>query len=227
MPSKIYKEKLSMVTPGKLYTLEEAVKLVQTMPKAKFDESLDLSFKLGIDPRKSDQAVRGAITLPHGSGKKVRCVVICDPDKAAAAKAEGAETVGFEDVIEQISKGWLDFDVMIATPAAMNKIRPLGKVLGPRGLMPNPKTGTVTDDVAQAVKEAKLGRVEYRSDKTGCIQVPTGKVSFTAGNLVDNCRAVIGAVKGAKPDSVKGDYLVTCTVSSTMGPGVKVDLKAL
>lgn len=227
MPSKSYKEKLSLIETGKLYSLEEAISLIQKMPKAKFDETLDIAFRLGIDPRKSDQAIRGAITLPHGTGKSVRCVVICDPSQADEAKAAGADAVGFEDMIEQIAKGWMDFDVMIATPAAMTKVRPLGKVLGPRGLMPNPKTGTVTDDVASAVKEAKKGRVEYRSDKTGCVQVPTGKVSFNETNLVENCQAIITAVKGAKPDTCKGDYLLSCTLSATMGPGVKVDLKAI
>ncbi len=227
MPSKLYKQKLSMVDRTQVYSLADAIKLVKEMPKAKFDETVEIAFKLGIDPKKSDQAVRGAVTLPNGTGKSVTVLVIADGDQAEAAKAAGADYVGFEDLISKIKGGWAEFDVMIATPAAMQKVRPLGRVLGPRGLMPNPKTGTVTEDVAVAVQEAKKGRVEYRADKTACVHVPTGKVSFEVEKLVENCRALIGKLIEAQPAGLKNAYIGSCTVSSTMGPGVKVDLKDL
>ncbi len=227
MPSKLYKSKLAMVDRSKCYTLEEAVKLVKEMPNAKFDETVEIAFKLGTDPKKSDQNVRGAVTLPNGTGRDVRVVVIAEGDSASAAEAAGAEFVGYEDLINKIKGGWSDFDIMIATPASMQKVRPLGRVLGPRGLMPNPKTGTVTDNVAEAVAEAKKGRVEYRADRTACVHVPTGKVSFTAEALVENSRALITALKGAQPAGIKGHYICSCTLSSTMGPGVKIDLKDL
>ncbi len=227
MPSKLYKEKLGMVDRTKFYSLDEAIELIKKMPKAKFDETVEIAFKLGVDPKKSDQGVRGAVTLPHGTGKSVNVLVIADGDQAEAAKSAGADHVGFEELITKIKGGWTDFDVMIATPAAMQKVRPLGRVLGPRGLMPNPKTGTVTDNVAEAVQEAKKGRVEYRTDRTACVHVPAGKVSFDGANLVDNCRAVVAALDGAQPDGLKKSYYLSCTVSSTMGPGVKVDLKDL
>ncbi|MGL4853685.1 MAG: 50S ribosomal protein L1 [Lentisphaeria bacterium] len=226
MSSKLYNEKLSMVDRTKFYSLEEAINLVKQMPKAKFDETLEIAFKLGIDPRKSDQAVRGAVTLPHGTGKSVSILVIADGAQAEAAKAAGADFVGYEELINKIASGWTDFDVMIATPAAMQKVRPLGRVLGPRGLMPNPKTGTVTDDVAVAVEEAKKGRVEFRNDRTACVHVPAGKVSFASASLIDNCKTVISSLTAAQP-SMKGHFYLSCTVSSTMGPGVKVDLKDL
>jgi len=227
MPSKLYKEKMGMVDRTKFYTLEDAIALIKEMPKAKFDETVEIAFKLGIDPKKSDQGVRGAVTLPNGTGKSVNVLVIADGEQAEAATAAGADYVGYEDLINKIKGGWADFDVMIATPAAMQKVRPLGRVLGPRGLMPNPKTGTVTDNVAEAVNEAKKGRVEYRADRTACVHVPAGKVSFDASALVENCRTVITALDGAQPDGLKKAYYLSCTVSSTMGPGVKIDLKDL
>ena len=227
MPSKLYKSKVAMVDRAKCYTLEDAINLVRTMPKAKFDETVEIAFKLGTDPKKSDQNVRGAVTLPNGTGRDVRVVVIAEGESASQAEAAGADAVGYEELINKIKGGWAEFDVMIATPASMQKVRPLGRVLGPRGLMPNPKTGTVTDNVAEAVEEAKKGRVEYRADRTSCVHVPTGKVSFTADALVENCRALVTALKGAQPAGIKGHYICSCTLSSTMGPGVKVDLKDL
>lgn len=227
MTSKLYKAKIGMVDRTKFYSLEDAIALIKEMPKAKFDETVEVAFKLGIDPKKSDQGVRGAVTLPNGTGKSVNVLVIADGEQAEAAKAAGAEHVGYEDLINKIKGGWADFDVMIATPAAMQKVRPLGRVLGPRGLMPNPKTGTVTDNVAGAVQEAKKGRVEYRADKTACVHVPAGKVSFDAAALVENCRTLIAALSGAQPDGLKKPYYQSCTVTSTMGPGVKIDLKDL
>ena len=227
MPSKLYKEKLGMVDRTKFYSLDAAIELIKKMPKAKFDETIEVAFKLGIDPKKSDQGVRGAVTLPNGTGKAVSVLVIADGEQADAAKAAGADYVGFDDLIAKVKGGWTDFDVMIATPAAMQKVRPLGRVLGPRGLMPNPKTGTVTDDVAGAVQEAKKGRVEYRADKTACVHVPTGKVSFDSAKLVENCRTIVTALDGAQPSGLKQSYYLSCTLSSTMGPGVKVDLKDL
>jgi large subunit ribosomal protein L1 len=227
MPSKLYKSKVAMVDRSKFYTLDDAIKLVKEMPKAKFDETVEIAFKLGTDPKKSDQNVRGAVTLPNGTGREVRVVVIAEGDGASQAEAAGADAVGYEELINKIKGGWAEFDVMIATPASMQKVRPLGRVLGPRGLMPNPKTGTVTDNVADAVAEAKKGRVEYRADRTSCVHVPTGKVSFTSEALVENCRALVSALKGAQPAGLKGNFICSCTVSSTMGPGVKVDLKDL
>jgi large subunit ribosomal protein L1 len=195
------------------------------MSHVKFDETVELAFKLGIDPKQSDQNVRGALPLPKGTGKKVVVAVIAAGENAEAAKSAGAEHVGFEDLIEKIKGGWTDFDTLIATPDTMPKVRPLGRVLGPRGLMPNPKTGTLTDSVAPAVQEAKAGRVEYRNDKGGCVHVPIGKVSFSEEDLKENMNAVVKALLRAKPASAKGVYIQSCTLSSTMSPGIKVDIK--
>ena len=194
------------------------------MPKAKFDETVELSFDLGIDPRQSDQIVRGAIVLPRGTGKTQRVVVIADGDAAEAAKAAGADEVGHAELLQRMKQGWLDFDVLIATPAAMKDVRTLGRVLGPRGLMPNPKTGTVTDDTATAVKEAKAGRVEYRCDKAGVVNLLLGKLSFAEDAIVDNLNTVYAAILKARPAAVKGVYLRSLTLSATMSPGISLDI---
>jgi len=210
----------------KAYSLKEAVGVLTKFPKAKFNETVDLAFRLGVDPKQSDQMVRGTVPLPHGSGKTVRVLVFARSGAGAdAAKAAGAEYVGFEDMIKKCNEGWTDFDVAIATPEAMIEVRKLGKVLGPRGLMPNPKTGTVTDDTAKAVKEVKAGRVEFKIDKAGNVHVPVGKVSFAADQIEENARVVIEAVAKARPNSVKGTYIQSCTISATMSPPVRVDVR--
>jgi large subunit ribosomal protein L1 len=226
MPSKRYKKALEQVDATKTYPLKSAVEVLAKFPKAKFNETVDLAFRLGVDPKQSDQMVRGTVPLPHGSGKTVKVLVFAKSGPAAdAAKAAGAEFVGFDDMIKKCVEGWTDFDIAIATPDAMSEVRKLGKVLGPRGLMPNPKTGTVTDDTARAVKEVKAGRVEFKIDKAGNIHVPVGKASFNAKQLEENARAVIEAVAKARPSTTKGDYLQSCTLSATMSPPVRVDLK--
>lgn len=228
MPSKRYKKALELVTPNKAYPLKAAVELLCRFPKAKFNETVELAFCLGVDPKQSDQMVRGTVPLPHGSGKVVRVVVFAKPGAAAdAARAAGAEHVGFEDLIKKCQEGWADFDVAIATPEAMAEVRKLGKVLGPRGLMPNPKTGTVTDDTAKAVKEVKAGRVEFKIDKAGNVHVPIGKASFTPQQIEENARAVVDAINKARPSSVRGQYILSCTLSTTMSPPVRVDLKEI
>ncbi|HBA83541.1 MAG TPA: 50S ribosomal protein L1 [Verrucomicrobia bacterium] len=207
------------------YGIDEAVVFLQTNKTAKFDESAEIAFRLGVDPTKSDQSIRGTVALPHGTGKKVRILVFAKGPAADAAKAAGAEFVGFEDMMEKVNGGWTDFDVAIATPEAMKEVRKMGKVLGPRGLMPNPKTGTVTDDTAAAVKLCMAGRVEYRMDRNGNVMVPFGKLSFAKEALVENCKAVIAALNAARPASAKGIYIKRCTLSSTMGQGLHIDLK--
>jgi large subunit ribosomal protein L1 len=226
MPSKRYKKGIELVEAKKLYPLQSAVEVLGKFPKAKFNETIDMAFKLGVDPKQSDQMVRGTVPLPHGSGKTVRVLVFARPGTAAdAARAAGAEFVGYEDLIKKCTEGWTDFDVAIATPEAMSEVRKLGKALGPRGLMPNPKTGTVTDDTAKAVKEVKAGRVEFKIDKGGNIHVPIGKVSFAADQIVENARAVIQAVAKSKPSSSKGTFIRSCTLSATMSPPVRVDVR--
>jgi large subunit ribosomal protein L1 len=226
MPSKRYKKAIDLVEAKKLYPLKSAVEVLGKFPKAKFNETIDMAFKLGVDPKQSDQMVRGTVPLPHGSGKTVRVLVFARPGPAAdAASAAGAEYVGYEDLIKKCTEGWTDFDVAIATPEAMSEVRKLGKALGPRGLMPNPKTGTVTDDTAKAVKEVKAGRVEFKIDKGGNIHVPIGKVSFAADQIVENARAVIRAVARSKPSSAKGTFIRSCTLSATMSPPVRVDVR--
>ena len=226
MPSKRYKKALEQVNATKVYALKDAVGVLAKFPKAKFNETVDLAFRLGVDPKHSDQMVRGTVPLPHGSGKVVRVLVFAKNGASAdAARGAGAEFVGFEDMIAKCSGGWSDFDGAIATPEAMVEVRKLGKVLGPRGLMPNPKTGTVTEDTAKAVKEVKAGRVEFKIDKAGNIHVPVGKASFAANQLEENARAVIEAVAKAKPQSAKGTYIHSCTLSATMSPPVRVDVK--
>jgi large subunit ribosomal protein L1 len=225
MPSKRYTKALEVVDAKKSYPLKEAVGVLAKFPKAKFNETIDLAFRLGVDPKQSDQLVRGTVPLPHGSGKTVRVLVFAKGQAADAAKAAGAENVGFEDMIKKCQEGWSDFDVAIATTEAMSEVRKLGKVLGPRGLMPNPKTGTVTDDTAKAVKEVKAGRVEFKTDKAGNVHVIVGKASFKPEHIEENARAVIEAVAKARPQSVKGNYLQSCTLSATMSPAVTVDLR--
>ncbi len=226
MPSKRYKKALEQVDANKTYLLKDAVGVLAKFPKAKFNETVDLAFRLGVDPKQSDQMVRGTVPLPHGSGKVVRVLVFAKSGPAAeAAKSAGAEFVGFDDMIEKCKAGWSDFDVAVATPDAMVEVRKLGKVLGPRGLMPNPKTGTVTEDTAKAVREVKAGRVEFKVDKAGNIHVPVGKVAFAANHIEENARAVIEAVAKARPHSAKGTYMCSCTISATMSPPVRVDVK--
>jgi large subunit ribosomal protein L1 len=226
MPSKRFKKALELVDKKKSYPLKSAVEVLTKFPKAKFNETVDLAFRLGVDPKQSDQMVRGTVPLPHGSGKAVKVLVFTKPGPAAdAARAAGAEFIGFEDMIKKCNEGWSDFDVAIATPEAMAEVRKLGKVLGPRGLMPNPKTGTVTDDTAKAVKEVKAGRVEFKVDKAGNVHVPVGKISFSPVQIEENAHAVIDAVAKARPNSLKGSYIHSCTISATMSPPVSVDVK--
>jgi len=209
----------------KLYTLEEAVPLVQKIKFAKFDETVEVHMRLGVDPKHADQMVRGTVVLPNGLGKKVRVLVIAGSDKIKEAEAAGAEFVGGEEMVQKIqSEGWIDYDAVIATPDMMRSVGRLGKVLGPRGLMPNPKTGTVTADVAGAVREIKAGKVEFRVDKTGVIHAPVGKSSFSTPKLVENASTLINAVVRAKPSAAKGKYVKSATVCSTMGPGVPLDV---
>lgn len=225
--SKLYRAQASAVDNSKLYSLKDSIELLKEMGHVKFDETIDLAFKLGIDPRQSDQNVRGALPLPKGTGKDITICVIASDKAADEAKAAGAEFVGMEEMIDKIKGGWVGFDILIATPSAMPSVRPLGRVLGPRGLMPNPKTGTVTENTAAAVAEAKAGRVEYRADKGGCIHVPAGKVSFTSADIEENCDAIVAALVSARPASSKGIYLQSATISSTMGPGIKLDTKTI
>src|SRR6266513_904259 len=221
--SKRYRAAAEQVARTKTYNLNEAVSTLKKLPPTKFDQTVTVSFRLGVDPKQSDQMVRGTCPLPHGSGKKVRVLVFAEGEAAKAAKDAGAEYVGFKDLIQKCQEGFQDFDVAVATPAAMAEVRKLGKVLGPRGLMPNPRTGTVTDDTAKAVKEVKAGRVEFKLDKNGNVAVPVGKFSFEENALVENGNAVIEAVVRARPASAKGRYLEGLTISATMSPGVRVD----
>jgi len=224
--SKRYHSALKLVDARKAYPLKSAVETLGKFPKAKFVESVDLAFKLGVDPKQSDQMVRGTVPLPHGSGKTVRVLVFAKPGEAAdKAKAAGAEFVGFDDFIKKCQEGWADFDIAIATPDAMSEVRKLGKVLGPRGLMPNPKTGTVTEDTAKAVKEFKAGRVEFKIDKAGNVHVPIGKANFKPEQLEENARAVMDAVAKSRPASAKGTFIQTCTLSLTMSPPLRVDIR--
>src|SRR2546427_8407387 len=224
--SKRFKKAQELVDKKKSYPLKSAVEVLTRFPKAKFNETIDLAFRLGVDPKQSDQMVRGTVPLPHGSGKTVRVLVFAKSGPGAdAARSAGAEYVGFDDMIKKCQEGWSDFDVAIATPEAMGEVRKLGKVLGPRGLMPNPKTGTVTDDTARAIKEVKAGRVEFKIDKAGNIHVPVGKASFNPEQIAANARAVIDAVIKAKPHSAKGAFLQSCTLSATMSPPVGLDVR--
>ena len=220
---KKYVESAKLIEKAKLYDSDEALALVCQTSKAKFDETIEIHVRLGVDSRHADQQVRGAVVLPNGTGKKVRTLVLTKGDKVEAAKAAGADYVGAEDYVAKIQhENWFDFDIIIATPDMMGVIGRLGKILGPKGLMPNPKAGTVTMDVAKAVKEAKAGKIEYRLDKTNIIHCPIGKASFGTEKLVENFNALMGAVIKAKPAAAKGQYVRSCTVASTMGPGIKV-----
>jgi large subunit ribosomal protein L1 len=225
--SKRYDASVAKVDAEKPYTVEEAIAALKSMPAAKFDESVDLSFRLGVDPKHADQMVRGAVVLPHGIGKSVRVAVFAKGEKEREAREAGADVIGAEDLVERVQGGFMEFDTTIATPDLMGQVGRLGKVLGPRGLMPNPKLGTVTFDVGRAVREAKAGKVEFRVDKAGNIHVPVGKRSFSAENLAANAMALIEAIVRAKPAAAKGTYLRTLTLSSTMSPGVKIDAQGV
>jgi large subunit ribosomal protein L1 len=227
MHGKRYNQAAGQRDATRTYKLAEAVEVLKKFPKAKFDETIELDFHLGVDPKQSDQMVRGTVALPHGSGKKVRVVVFAKGQAAQAAKDAGADHVGFEDLVKKCMDGWSDFDVAVATPEAMSEVRKLGRVLGPRGLMPNPKTGTVTDDTAKAVKEVKAGRVEFKMDKAANLHVAFGKVSFEAKAIEENARAVISAVAHSRPVTSKGQFIRSCTLSSTMSPGLRIDASEL
>src|SRR6201995_808356 len=221
--SKRYRAAAQQVDGAKAYTLSDAVTALKKIPPTKFDQTVTMSFRLGVDPKQSDQMVRGTCPLPHGSGKQVRVLVFAQGAAATAAKNAGAEYVGFEDLIKKCQEGFQDFDVAIATPGAMSEVRKLGKILGPRGLMPNPKTGTVTQETGKAVREVKAGRVEFKLDKNGNVAVPMGKVSFEQKALLENGTAVIEAVGKARPATAKGKFVHHITMSSTMSPGLRVD----
>src|SRR5678815_4439581 len=213
----------AQVAADRNYTIEEAVPLMQKVKFAKFDETVELSLRLGVDPKHADQMVRGTVVLPHGLGKSKRVAAIAGGEKQKEAHEAGADVVGGDDLVEKIQGGFMDFDAVVATPDMMRAVGRLGKVLGPRGLMPNPKTGTVTADIAKAVKEIKAGKVEFRVDKTGIIHAPVGKISFAAASLIENAHALVDSVVKAKPSAAKGKYLKRVTMSSTMGPGITID----
>lgn len=226
--SKLYRKQLEAL--GDLQTrhgVEEAIGLLKGLPGVKFDQTVEVAFKLGIDPRKSDQTVRGVCPMPRGTGKTVRVAVVCDGPQAQEAKDAGADVVGYEDLVQRIKDGFQEFDILIATPDAMKMVRPLGRQLGPRGLMPNPKTGTVTDAVGAAVREAKAGRAEFRADRGACVHVPIGKLSFAVDALKENFDALNDAIQKARPVSAKGVYIISCSISATMTPGLKINLKEL
>lgn len=225
--TKNQKVALEKLEPGKAYTLAEAAEKVKEISYTKFDASLDIDLRLGVDPRKANQMVRGVVTLPHGTGKQVRVLVLCSADAEAAAKAAGADYVGLEEYIEKIKGGWTDVDVIITQPAVMGKIGPLGRILGPRGLMPNPKSGTVTVDVAKAVEEVKKGKIDFKVDKNGIVHSSIGKVSFDAKAMKENAREFINTLIKLKPATAKGTYIKSIYLSSTMSPGVKVDTKSI
>jgi large subunit ribosomal protein L1 len=225
--SKRYDAAAAKVAADKQHSLEDAIGVLKQMPAAKFDESVDLSFRLGVDPKHADQMVRGAVVLPHGIGKSVRVAVFAKGEKEREAREAGADVVGAEDLVEKVQGGFMEFDTTIATPDLMGQVGRLGKVLGPRGLMPNPKLGTVTFDISRAVREAKAGKIEFRVDKAGNIHTPVGKRSFSETNLRENAMALIEAIVRAKPSAAKGTYLRTLTLSSTMSPGVPIDTVAI
>lgn len=218
---------LSKIEPGKAYTLAEASAKVKEITLTKFDASVDVDVRLGVDPRKANQMVRGVVTLPHGTGKQVRVLALCTPDKEEEAKAAGADYVGLDEYIEKIRGGWTDIDVIITQPAIMGKIGALGRVLGPRGLMPNPKSGTVTNEVGAAVKEVKSGKIDFKVDKTGIVHTSIGKASFTAEQIKENAAEFISTLIKLKPSAVKGAYIKSIFISSTMSPGVKIDPKSV
>ncbi|MBI4343263.1 MAG: 50S ribosomal protein L1 [Candidatus Omnitrophica bacterium] len=227
MASKRYKKAAELVERGKAYTLQEAVQLLKQMPATKFDESVELSASLNIDPKKTDQVIRGTLTLPHGTGKTRKVLVFCKGEQELRAKQAGADFIGGADLIQKIQDGWLEFDVAIATPEMMRDVSKLGKVLGPRGLMPNPRAGTVTDDVAKAIQEVKRGRIEFKMDKLANLHVVIGRLSFQAPQLADNASAAMQAIARSRPASLKGDMLRRMALNSTMSPGIPLDIEGL
>ena len=228
--SKLTKNKklaLEKIEDGRAYTIEEAAQLVKEITFTKFDASVDIDVRLGVDPRKANQMVRGVVTLPHGTGKDIRVLVLCTPDKVEEAKAAGADYVGLDEYIEKLKSGWTDIDIIITMPAIMGKIGALGRILGPRGLMPNPKSGTVTMEIGKAVKEVKQGKIDFKVDKFGIVHTSIGKVNFEAEKIMDNAREFMATIQKLKPSSAKGTYVKSVFLSSTMGPGIKLDLKSL
>jgi large subunit ribosomal protein L1 len=225
--TKKHKEALAKFESNNEYSLREAIEIVKKISYTKFDASVDLSVRLNVDPRKANQLVRGSVTLPHGTGKEVRVLVLCTPDKEEEAKAAGADHVGLDDYVQKIKDGWTDIDVVITMPSVMAKVGALGRILGPRGLMPNPKTGTVTMDVGDAVNAAKAGKIDFKVDKFGIIHSAVGKVSFPEDNLLENARELVNTIIKLRPSSAKGTYVTSINLSSTMSPGVKVDQKSV
>ena len=228
--SKLTKNKklaLEKIEDGRAYTIEEAAQLVKEITFTKFDASVDMDVRLGVDPRKANQMVRGVVTLPHGTGKEVRVLVLCPPDKEEEAKAAGADYVGLDEYIEKLKSGWTDIDIIITMPAIMGKIGALGRILGPRGLMPNPKSGTVTVEIGKAVQEVKQGKIDFKVDKFGIVHSSIGKVNFDADKIKDNAREFMNVIQKLKPSSAKGTYVKSVFLSSTMSPGIKLDLKSL
>ena len=223
--SKNRKDALSKYDNEKSYSLEDASKIVKDISKLKFDPTVDIAVRLGVDPRKANQMVRGTVSLPHGTGKDVSVLVLCSPDKENEAKEAGADHVGLDEYIDKIKKGWTDVDVIISMPSVMGKVGALGRILGPRGLMPNPKTGTVTMNIGQAVKDVKAGKIDFKVDKFGIVHAAIGKASFESNQIVDNAKELIAALVKLKPSSAKGQYVKSITLSSTMSPGVKVEPK--
>ena len=228
--SKLTKNKklaLEKIENGRVYTIEEAAQLVKEITFTKFDASVDIDVRLGVDPRKANQMVRGVVTLPHGTGKENRVLVLCTPDKVEEAKAAGADYVGLDEYIEKLKSGWTDIDIIITMPAIMGKIGALGRILGPRGLMPNPKSGTVTMEIGKAVQEVKQGKIDFKVDKFGIVHTSIGKVNFDAEKIKDNAREFMATIQKLKPSSAKGTYVKSVFLSSTMSPGIKLDLKSL
>ena len=228
--SKLTKNKklaLEKIEDGRAYTIEEAAQLVKEITFTKFDASVDIDVRLGVDPRKANQMVRGVVTLPHGTGKDIRVLVLCTPDKVEEAKAAGADYVGLDEYIEKLKSGWTDIDIIITMPAIMGKIGALGRILGPRVLMPNPKSGTVTMEIGKAVKEVKQGKIDFKVDKFGIVHTSIGKVNFEAEKIMDNAREFMATIQKLKPSSAKGTYVKSVFLSSTMSPGIKLDLKSL
>ena len=225
--SKRYQEAAKLIEKGKAYSIEEAVALVKETSKVKFDAAVDVAFRLGVDPRQADQQLRGALVLPNGTGKSKKVLVVTEGPKAQEAKDAGADVVGGKEILEDIKKGWLDFEVMIATPDMMAELGKLGRILGPKGLMPNPKTGTVTMDVAKAVKEVKQGKIDFKVDKSGIVHTSIGKVSFTAEQIRDNAKEFISTLNKLKPTAAKGTYIKSIYLSSTMSAGIKIDPKSV
>lgn len=228
--SKLTKNKklaLEKIENGRIYTIEEAAQLVKDITFTKFDASVDMDVRLGVDPRKANQMVRGVVTLPHGTGKEVRVLVLCTPDKEEEARAAGADYVGLDEYIDKLKSGWTDIDIIITMPAIMGKIGALGRILGPRGLMPNPKSGTVTMEIGKAVKEVKQGKIDFKVDKFGIVHTSIGKVNFDVEKIKDNAREFMATIQKLKPSAAKGTYVKSVFLSSTMSPGIKLDLKSL